>query len=369
MAVRTATPVTGWLLRGGDGRLTAYAPTEGGVVRWTETRPGGPGWTGPELLPVPGLEPYLSIAQSAEGYVSLVGVRRRTVTGDEGERTETEVVYATQFQPGRQPTNWRSLGTPHGQDRQRAEQIGVPAAAVDRHGLNVFVRNSGGGVCGRRQDARGIWGPWLDMKGSHVLDSLSAGATDGGRVELLAPAAEFLLRWRQEQPGGPFRRIRNVPAKPAAASSTSAPTGDDRITHFWREDGDSSLRVLPPEAPEAVEATEAVEEGAEPESVSLGTTGSGPVAVLRTLLDGHDCTVLAQRAASGLPAVAAFPSGDETVEPVWSETGEEFSGAPALARDAHGRVVVAVLGMDGHLRVARQRTSEPGLALGEWERI
>ncbi|WP_240003169.1 hypothetical protein [Streptomyces cinnamoneus] len=48
MAVRTSTPTTGWLLRGKDGRLTAYAPVSGGVVRWTETRPGGPEWTGPE---------------------------------------------------------------------------------------------------------------------------------------------------------------------------------------------------------------------------------------------------------------------------------------------------------------------------------
>ncbi|GAA0467797.1 hypothetical protein ACFQ2B_07735 [Streptomyces stramineus] len=366
MAVRTATPVTGWLLRGGDGRLTAYAPTEGGVARWTETRPGGPEWTGPELLDVPGLEPYLSIAQDAKGYVYLVGVRQRAVQSDEGDRFETEIVYATQFQPGRATTNWRSLGTPHGSDRQRAEQIGAPEAVVDAAGLHVFVRNSGGGVCGRRQDARGIWGAWADMKGSHVLDGLSAGSTADGRVELLAPAAEFVLRWRQEQPGGPLRRVRNVPAKPAAGSSTSAPTADDRVTHFWREDADSTLHVLPadvpPADPEAATETDVL-------GVSLGSTGSGPVAVLRAVLDGHACTVLAQRAASGLPAVAAYPCGDETAGLHWSETGEEFTGAPALALDAHGRVVVAVLGTDGHLRVARQRGSEPGLALGAWERV
>ncbi|MBT2382310.1 hypothetical protein [Streptomyces sp. ISL-11] len=360
MAVRTATPVTGWLLRGGDGRLTAWAPAEGGVVRWTETRPGGPEWSGPELLSAPGLEPYLSIARTAQGYAYLAGVRRRVVQSDEGDRTETEVVYATQFQSGRPLTNWRSVGTPHGQDRQRADQIGVPAAVVDSTGLHLFVRNSGGGVCGRRMDARGIWGPWADLKGSHVLDSLSAGATPDGRVELLAPAAEFVLRWRQEQPGGPLRRARNIPAKPAACSSTSAPTGDDRVTHFWREDADSALHVLPPDTDTAGDA--------EPAAVSLGTTGTGPVAALHTMLDGHDCTVLAQRAASGLPALAAFPSGDETVGAQWSETGEEFSGAPALALDARGRVVVAVLGMDGRLRVARQRAGA-GLVMGDWVRV
>ncbi|MFF7729290.1 hypothetical protein [Streptomyces sp. NPDC008001] len=358
MAVRTATPVTGWLLRGSDGRLTAYAPAEGGVVRWTETRPGGPEWTGPELLEMPGLEPCLSIAQGPKGYVSLVGLRRRDVEG----QTETDVVYATQFQSGRPPTNWRSLGSPHGQDRQRSEQIGVPAAAVDSAGLHVFVRNAGGGVCGRRQDARGIWGPWTDMKGSHVLEGLTAVATPAGRVELIAPAAEFVLRWRQDEAGGPVRRVLNVPAKPAAGSSASGVTGDDRITHFWRDAADGSLRTLAPEQASA-EGTDA-----EPATVSVGGTGSGPVAVLHAVLDGHECTVLAQRAASGLPAVAVCPSGDETLAAQWSETGEEFTGAPALALDANGRVTVAVLGADGHLRVARQRADEPGLALGEWLR-
>ncbi|MFH8789010.1 hypothetical protein [Streptomyces roseoverticillatus] len=364
MAVRTATPVTGWLLRGSDGRLTAYAPAEGGVVRWTETRPGGPEWTGPELLAVPGLEPCLSIAQGPKGYVHLVGVRRRDVEG----RTETDIVYATQFQSGRPPTNWRSLGSPHGQDWQRSAQIGAPAAAVDSAGLHVFVRNSGGGVCGRRQDARGIWGPWADMKGSHVLDGLTAVATPAGRVELIAPAAECVLRWRQEQAGGPVRRVRNVPAKPASGSSASGVTGDDRVTHFWRDAADGELRTLVPE-PVSGEAEAGADADAEPATVSVGGTGSGPVAVLRAVLDGHECTVLAQRAASGLPAVAVCPSGDETLAAQWSETGEEFTGAPALALDANGRVTVAVLGADGHLRVARQQTDEPGLALGSWQRV
>ncbi|GGX61062.1 hypothetical protein [Streptomyces hiroshimensis] len=368
MAVRTATPVTGWLLRGSDGRLTAYAPAEGGVVRWTETRPGGPEWTGPELLAVPGLEPFLSIAQGAQGYVHLVGLRRRELEGG----TETDIVYATQFQSGRPPTNWRSLGSPHGQDRQRSEQIGAPTAAVDSAGLHVFVRNAGGGVCGRRQDARGIWGPWADMKGSHVLDGLTAAATPAGRIELLGPASEFVLRWRQEQPGGPVRRVRNVPAKPGACSATAGVTGDDRVTHFWRDAADGSLQTLLPEPVAGEAGADAVTDtdtGAEPATVSVGGTGSGPVAVLHAVLDGHACTVLAQRAASGLPAVAVCPSGDEALAAQWSETGEEFSGAPGLALDAAGRVTVAVLGMDGHLRVARQRGDAAGLALGPWQRV
>ncbi|MEU2511049.1 hypothetical protein [Streptomyces syringium] len=363
MAVRTATPTTGWLLRGADGRLTAYAPTAGGLARWTETRPGGPEWTGPELLTVPGLEPYLSLTQNAAGYVYLVGLRRREL--DDG-RTETDVVYATQFQSGRALTPWRSIGTPYGQDAQRADQIGVPTAVVDSVGLHVFVRNAGDGVCGRRQDGRGIWQAWTDMKGSHVLDELTAARTDAGRIELLAPAAEFVVRWRQEEAGGPLRRILNLPAKPMAGSSSSAPTGDDRITHFWRDATDSALHAHRSEG----SASTGGEEGLDtPCPTVSGGTGSGPVAALRATVDGHGCTVLAQRAASGLPALAAYPADDEQADVFWSETGEECVGAPALALDAHGRVVLAALGTDGRLRVARQRTDEAGLALGAWDRV
>ncbi|MFC5724357.1 hypothetical protein ACFP1Z_29805 [Streptomyces gamaensis] len=365
MAVRTATPVTGWLLRGSDGRLTAYAPTEGGIARWTEARPGGPEWTGPELLPAPDLEPYLSIAQEPQGYVRLVGVRRRSADERTDTDVVTEVVYATQFQSGRPLTHWRSIGTPHHADWERAHQIGVPEAVCDSVGLQVFVRNAGGGVCARRQDARGLWGPWTDLKGSHVLDSLSSGVTSDGRVELLAPASEFVLRWRQDEPGGPLQRARNIPAKPAACSSTSVPTADDRITHFWRDTTDSALHVLRREAADDPDGHDG------PGAGVVGGTGSGPVAALRATVDGRDCVVLAQRSTSGLPAVAVCPAGDDPSDVHWSETGEEFASqsAPALALDASGRVVLAVIGEDGRLWVARQTRAEKGFALGEWGRV
>ncbi|MEU1312237.1 hypothetical protein ABZ419_25530 [Streptomyces cinnamoneus] len=364
MAVRTAT-TTGWLLRGEDGRLTAYAAAPGGIVRWTETRPGGP-WTGPQRFEVPGLEPYLSIARSAEGYVSLVGVRRRA---HEDGRAETDVVYATQFQTGRALTTWRSIGTPYGQDWERADQIGVPTAVADRVGLHIYFRNAGRGVSGRRQDARGIWGPWLDLHGSRVLDTGAAGVSADGRVELLAATADSVLRWRQEQPGGPMKRVPDTAAKTQTAAFTSAPADEGRISHFWRAGADGVLHVQHPAAPDP-EAPDTAESPAPVALASLGTDGTGPVAALRTTLDGQECTVLAQRSASGLPALAAYAAQDEpAADASWSETGEECVGAPALALDADGRVVVAVIAPDGGLRVARQRTDARGLALGAWERI
>ncbi|GHF25018.1 hypothetical protein GCM10010218_02110 [Streptomyces mashuensis] len=359
MAVRTATPTTGWLLRGTDGRLTAWAAVAGGVLRWTETRPGGPGWTGPQRFDVPGLEPRLSIARTPQGYVHLAGLRRRA--HDDG-RAETDVVYTTQFQSGLAMTPWRSIGTPYGQDWQRADQIGAPTVVVDSVGAHIVVRNAGGGVCARRMDVRGAWGPWTDIKGSHVLDTVSAAVTDDGRIELLAPAEEFVLRWRQEEPGGPLRRVLNTPAKPLAGSASSAPAADGRIAHYWRSAADGVLHVQTPDAgPDGAEAPAPVP------LTSLGGDGQGPVASLRTELAGRPCTILAQRAPSGRPAVTAFPD-DAPSEATWQETGEPCVGAPTLTLDAANRVVLATITPEGGLRVARQKDGEPGLALGEWER-
>jgi hypothetical protein len=48
-----------WLTRGKDGRLTLYAPTDGGLLRWTETTVGGPEWSGPHFVPVAGLTHHI----------------------------------------------------------------------------------------------------------------------------------------------------------------------------------------------------------------------------------------------------------------------------------------------------------------------
>ncbi|MEU1157166.1 hypothetical protein ABZ369_29720, partial [Streptomyces sp. NPDC005918] len=66
--------------------------------------------------------------------------------------------------------------------------------------------------------------------------------------------------------------------------------------------------------------------------------------------------------------VAAFPTEDEEAGLWWAETGEPCLGAPSLALDARGRVVMAAIGLDGTLRLARQK-AEPGLALEAWAAV
>ncbi|MCP9945847.1 hypothetical protein LUX12_15290 [Streptomyces somaliensis] len=344
---------TGWLVRGKDGRLTAYAPGDGGVLRWTETRPGGPAWTGPELIPAPGVLPYLAVAQGEDGYVHLVGLRRgRSADG----RTGTDVVYALQYQTGRPVREWRPLGTPYPNDPSLAELTGLPTAVVDAEGsLNVFVRNAGGGVCARSQARTGAWGAWADLKGSGVRGTVSASLAADGRVEVLAPTAEGLLRWEREKPGAPFVRGDDVPlrAEPDSLGVAGAGT-EEGPTHFWHDPGDRTVRAWRPSLPEGARLGDG--------------TGTGPVAALRTVVDGRDHTVLAHRdEATGRAALAVCPTRDEGAGATWTLTGGPCPGAPSLAVDGAGRVVMAVVGADGALWIARQG-SGPGLALGAWER-
>ncbi|MFF8383429.1 hypothetical protein ACF053_07220 [Streptomyces kanasensis] len=365
---------TGWLVRGKDGRLTAYAPGDGGVLRWTETRPGGPHWTGPELIPAPGLLPYVAVAQGADGYVHLVGLRRAPLPDG---RTGTEVVYALQYQSGRPVRDWRPLGSPYPADPSLAEQMGHPSAVVDTDGsLNVFVRNAGGGVCARSQAKTGAWNAWVDLKGAAVRGTVSAALAGDGRVEVLAAASDRLLRWEREKPGVRFERAPDVSLRAAPSSAAAAVTGGDGgLSHFWHDADDRTVRAWRPPA-EAVAGSEGSEgsRGADPAADAGGAarlgdgTGTGPVAVLRTVVDGHDCTVVAHRdEATGRSALAAYPTEEEGAGASWTLTGSPCLGAPALALDGAGRVVMAVIGTDGALWVARQK-DESGLALGAWGR-
>ncbi|WP_431041690.1 hypothetical protein ACQUSR_07055 [Streptomyces sp. P1-3] len=341
------------MLRGNDGRLTVYALVAGGIARWTEVGPGGPEWTGPQLFETPGLTD-IAVAQGADGYAHLIGLRRKAV-GE--ERTDVELVHATQFQTGRPLTGWHSLGTPHPKDWRKALKVGAPTAAVDASGaVHVFVRNAGRGVSARRQDAKGKWGGWLDLKGKDLVDGLSATATTDGRVEVFAPTEDGALRWYQPEPGGALQRGEDVTARPSPGSVSAAESSRDTLTHYWRDQRTGAVCAYRP--------------GAGTTAPLGGETGIGPVAVVRAEIEGHDCTLVAQRdTRTGRLAVAAHPSEDEAAGVWWTATGEPGLGEPALALDASDRVVLAAVGPEGGLRVARQKTTEPGLALHAWQRV
>ncbi|MFF9347773.1 hypothetical protein [Streptomyces sp. NPDC014734] len=354
-----APPNTGWLIPASDGRLSAYAPAAaGGVVRWTESPTGRDGWTAPELLlPDERLLPYLCVARGETGYVEVVALRR---TADRSE-APLEIVHATQYQAGRPMTGWHSLGNPHDKDQAMASAIGAPVAVVDGADvLHVFVRNAAGGVSTRRRGVGGAWGKWSSFPCKRVREGLSVTVTRAGRVELFMPADKGVYVWRQATPGGSLNRAPNLVfiARPQTASGTE--TYEGRVTHYWRDEqsGEVVAHRLPEEgAPEVAPAPLG------------GHSGDGPPALGRCLVDGHDCTVLAQREGTGTVALTAYPTETESAGAWWADTRQSCAGAPAVAPDRDGRLVVAAVDRDGRLNVTRQRTDQQGMALEAWIRL
>ncbi|SEC20065.1 hypothetical protein SAMN05216483_1254 [Streptomyces sp. 2131.1] len=338
-----------WMTLGKDGRLTVYARTDGGLLRWTQRSPGGDPWDGPDFVPVAGLTD-LTVVQGADAYVHFLGRRERR--GAEGPAVD--FVHAVQYQTGRPVTAWRSLGNFY-RDREKGLEVGAPAGAVDAQGtVFVLARNAGGGLQLRREGKGGKWGAWQDLKGGGISAEIVASVTSGGLVEVFATGDRGVLQWRQDAPDGPLQMAPPLQFYALAGTATALETGAGRLTYYWTDAatmGMVSFRA-----------------GAWPVLLG-GYPGEGAVVALRASLDGYDCTVLAQRGTGGTLLIGVCGTEGEQDGVWWSDTGQECVGEPALAVDGHGRVVVAVRGRDGAVSLTQQ---EPGQGLklsAQWRQL
>ncbi|MHA5050517.1 PLL family lectin [Streptomyces sp. SD15] len=338
-----------WLTLGKDGRLSLYAPTDGGLLYWTETAVGGPGWSGPHFVAASGLTD-LTVTQGADRYVHFFGRRERT--GGNGA-TSVDIVHAIQYQTGLAFADWRSLGNPH-KDREHGRALGVPVGAIASDGsVYVFARSADHGLMLRREGPSGKWKPWEDLHGS-AIDALPVPvALSGGRIEVCAAAQTGVLLWRQTEAGGGFAAPRGFSLRPLPGTVAVLETGPERATFFWTDSADGFAAAWRP--------------GGWP--VPLGESpAEGPYAVLRTALDGYDCVVLACRGQDGAVVLGVGGTENEASGFWWYALAELCQGAPALAQDGRGRVVMALIDPDGVPRVARQEDSA-GLALTHWQRL
>ncbi|MCX3062573.1 hypothetical protein [Streptomyces beihaiensis] len=338
-----------WLTRGKDGRLTLYRTADGGLLRWTERRPGSLEWAGPDFFPVADLTD-LTVEQGADTYVHFVGRRERM--GPRGPAVD--VVHAIQYQTGRPVTEWRSLGNPY-RDVQKGTGIGVPSAVVDTRGtVFVLLRNLGGGLQARREEKGGKWGPWQDLKGSRLADGAISVAVSDGRVEVAVPTERGVQQWRQAVPDGPLKVGQPMRMHALPGSGVALETAPGRVTYYWTEANGSGVVAF--------------RAGSWPVPLG-GAPADGALAALRAPVDGYDCTILAQRGAGGTLLIGICGTEAELNGVWWSDTAVACSGDPALALDAYGRVVVAVPGPDGAQLVARQEPG-PGLTFGQdWQRL
>ncbi|CAM5528973.1 putative protein OS=Streptomyces tendae OX=1932 GN=GUR47_31885 PE=4 SV=1 [Streptomyces tendae] len=360
-----------WLLLGRDGRLSVYLPSNDAALWRAERVPAG-AWEAPrriggdrEVRPE-----CLAAGRGPDGYTHLVAWRRTGAgrcglvhtthfrpllapldwqsaghPNKQGDRTGTPAVAVDAQGTSRPVTEWRSLGNPHPQ-KDRAARLGAPLAAVSTTGrVHVLVPNAGGGLMLRREGPSGKWDAWLDLKGSGVRDGFAAAVHPSGRIEVFAGNSEHVMRWSQAETDGDFGREPNIPLRVAPGTASVLETAPGRSTYYWADEDTGQMVAHRPGG----------------WVIPLGGASTGErIAVLRTVLDGYDCTVLAHRGLDGEIMVAACGTENEGAGLWWSPAGGPSAGAPALALDAHGRVVLALISPDGRLRVARQGMG-PGL--------
>ncbi|MGH1555707.1 hypothetical protein ACRAWF_39340 [Streptomyces sp. L7] len=335
-----------WLIRGRDGRLSVYLPSGDAVLCRAERGPdglwGAPRTVGGDQKLHPGL---LGIGQGADGYAHLVAWRP-TVPGESG------LVHSTHFRPRLTALDWTPVGHP---DRT-GDRTGVPAVAVDAEGrAHLFVRNKAGGVSMLAQREKGGWDPWRDLKGTDVHEELAAVTGESGRVELYAAVPGAILHWRQLEPGAQPVLEEAMEARIRPGTLRALATSPETTTLYYTDDSGDLCAWRP---------------GGKPLTL-LPSAGPGPVSVVRCELDGYDCTLLAQRSASGRVAFAAYPTEQESAGAWWTESGPQLpaDAEVSLALDENDRVAAATLSPSTGQLLFIRRKDEPGLALEAWREV
>ncbi|MFE6526262.1 hypothetical protein [Streptomyces sp. NPDC057794] len=335
-----------WLIRGRDGRLTVYLPSGEAVLCRAERGPGGPWEDAPRTVGgTQKVHPGAAVGQGADRYAHLAAWRP-TVPGESG------LVHTTHFRPLLAALDWVPIGHPD----KKGDRTGPPAVAVDGAGRGyVFVRNAGGGVSLRNQKVKGGWGGWLDLGGQDVEERLAPVAGESGLVELYACAPGTLLHWRQEGDGKKPVPAGDVEADVRPGTLRALATSAEHTTVFFTDTSGDLCAWRPGEKPVPL----------------LAAAGPGPVSAVRCVIEGHDCTVLAQRSASGRVAFAAYPTEQESAGAWWTESGPRLpaDALVAVALDEHEEVVAASLAPSTGTLLLTRRKDEPGLALEAWREI
>ncbi|MET9254907.1 hypothetical protein [Streptomyces sp. NPDC003717] len=336
-----------WLIRGSDGRLSVYLVSDGAVRCRAERAPGGnwdaPRRTGGERR----VEPLVGVGRGADSYAHLVAWQS-PAGGKPGG-----LLHSTHFRPLLAALDWHPLGRPGG----LGESPDEPAVAVDDQGrAHVFVRDAAGRLVIRAQKEKGGWGPWRDPQEGEFAGAPVAVPGRAGRVEVYGAATDTLLHWRQDKPAAAFHLVETAEAAPRPGTLRAVATSEENTTVFYTDDATGRLCAWRP--------------GHKPVPVA-SAAGPGPVAAVRCVIDGHDCTLLAQRATHGRIVFAAYPSEQEEAGATWTESGPPVpaDALVSLALDAEDRVTAACLSPSTGRLLLSRRKDAAGLAMGAWQEV
>jgi hypothetical protein len=238
---------------------------------------------------------------------------------------------------------WTDLGTPN--PRDAARYVGSPTLAPNADGrLQVFVVNAGGGLSSRWERLEGGGHPWTDLEGSDLQDPCDALLDASGRIEVIAATRTGLVLWRQTVPDGGMLRG-TVPALPPAGTATFAVNEDGRPEVHYRRAGTAAVATSWQDGDFAWRSAADL----------AGHGGTGPPA--NATVGGRIATVV--RNAGGGISVCMQGAPNSGYGP-WQDLGGFVPDHPTAAATTDGRLVVAVVDVDG---TVRHRTRS---AAGRW---
>jgi LmbE family N-acetylglucosaminyl deacetylase len=334
-----------WTAVDGNGRLNAFAILDSQIQQWIETTPGG-AWSGP--APVPGsagLTPTLSVIRDPSGLLRVFTTR----LSDYSAMTDVETA------PGVWAA-WTSLGNAN---PSNPTLEGDPAAFTEQNGnVTVFVRNLGTGVSAKTLNPGGSWPKaWADLGGYQVRDDLSVGLGGSGAGELFAPSGQGILHWKQN--AAKLWAMDSSPLTPAATGKTQvsfALNADGRPEIFYADPNNPTVATQWAQPNGTWTRVPGLLGGSPPmlESVAAATAGDGRISI-------------AIRNSGGGVSMASQTSANNGFSGSWPDLGNVIAGAPAMAVDSDGRLVVLALELDGALHTNRQTASGTSSPFGGWQ--
>lgn len=345
-----------WAGRNGAGRPQAFVVRTGVVNTVAQAADGT--WSAPLALAGAGglVVPALSVVTNSDGTLQVFARRQN----------DHHIITIRQATAnGSWPASWTDLSNPNIQLGGDAAQVGAPAAVANANGsLWVFVKDGGGGVCGRRQStAGGSWGSWLDLGGgADVQEGLAAIRGSNGLVSLFASTRTNVLTWRQSTANGNLVEQGPLPVGPGFSPCSSPSTTinhDGTLEVIYRDAGTDNTVTTYETAVGGPWTTRPSQFG--------GQGGTGQVSLI-TAPPGADARIMVFERNDNTGVSFAMQTAPDAPYGGWTDLGGTIIDSPAAVLDPSGAVLFAV-GADGLVYVRRQAAAGANSPFGAWQQI
>lgn len=364
-----------WVTANQDGTLMAFAASVDKVLVWRQAANGT--WSRAADLAAIGhpIAPTLCVGHNADGRLQVVV---RTLDTD-----DILTLHQTSVN-GQFASSWFNFGNPNGPaGSANRNKVGCPILVNNQDGgLQLFVKNGGGGVSTLYQDdaVSGHWNlAWTDILGAGIQDGLSAVLNGFGRIELFGTSVDAnrvgrIATWYQSSPKGGFSYNGQLGTANGGVVATVGSTpvarrnADGRMQVFFRQGGTN-----PDGAPGANGVisdvgvlTQIQVAGAwQPGSASLGGPGgTREIGALSTQVSGR--IMLFARNSTGGVSVnwqTAANGGYGS----WTPIDSVLVDSPAAAVGPGGTTNLLHIGTDGILYVATAAAGST--TFGSWSPV